>query len=57
MTRVEYVWMIEENTRAQLMNLGAHTSVVRFTLLGHVHEVVVGNDEFEFIGEEGNDED
>lgn len=57
MNRVEYVWMIEENTRAELINLGAHTSVVKFTLMGHVHEVVVSNDEFEFIGEEGNDED
>lgn len=53
----EYVWMIEENTRAELIQLGAHVSVVKFTLYGTVYEVVVNNDEFNYVGEEGDDDD
>lgn len=49
--------MIEENTRAELLSYGAHISVVRFTLGGTVHEVVVSNDEFEYNGDEYDDED
>lgn len=54
---VEYVWMIEENVRAELVNLGAHTSRVVFRLGGTVYDVVVGNDEYEFIGEDIDDDE
>jgi hypothetical protein len=53
----EYVWLIEENVRAELVQLGAFASVVRFTKLGTVFEVAVNSDEFYFIGEEGNDDE
>lgn len=54
----EYVWVIEDNMRlrAQLIQLGAYASVVRYTLYGTVYEVVVNNDEFEYIGEELDDD-
>lgn len=53
----EYVWMIEEGLRAELINLGAHVSVVRYRHKGTVYQVLASNDEFEHIREEGNDED
>lgn len=52
----EYVWLIEENLRAELINLGAYTSVVRFTQFGTLFEIAVNNDEF-IIGEDGNDDE
>lgn len=55
--RAEYVWLIEENTRAELIQLGAFASVVKYTQYGTVYEVVVNNDEFEHIGEEPDDDD
>lgn len=53
----EYVWLIEENLRAELIQLGAHVSVVKYTLYGTVYEVVTDNDNFNNIGEEGNDDE
>lgn len=55
--QAEYVWLIDEGVRAEVINYGAYVSVVRYTLSGHVHEVVVSNDEFNIIGEEGNDDE
>lgn len=55
--RPEYVWLIEENVRGELVQLGAHVSVVRFTLYGTVYEVVMDNDNLNNIGEEGNDDE
>jgi hypothetical protein len=51
------VWLIEENLRAELIQLGAHVSVVKYTLYGTVYEVVTDNDNFNNIGEEGNDDE
>lgn len=53
----EYVWLIEENLKAELVHLGAHASVVRFTQFGTLFEVAVNNDEFNFMGEDGNDDE
>lgn len=54
--RTEYVWMIEEGVRAELISLGAHVSVVKFTLYGTVYQVVVNNDEFDYREEDNDDE-
>lgn len=51
------MWLIEENVRAKLIQLGAFASVVSFTQYGTLFEVAVNNDEFYFIGEEGNDDE
>jgi len=53
----EYVWLIEEGVRAEVVSHGAYASVVRFTLFGTLHEVVVDNNEFNYLGEEGNDDE
>ena len=52
----EYVWLIEENVRAELVHLGAFASVVRFTKMGTKFEIAVNSDEFYFIEEDGNDD-
>jgi hypothetical protein len=51
----EIVWLHEERTFAELINLGAFYSTVRFTRGGIDWEIQVGNDEFEYY--EGNDDD
>lgn len=55
----EYVWVIEDNQRirAEVVQMGAFASVVKYTLYGTVYEVAVNNDEFEYIGEEEIDDD
>ena len=55
--QAEYVWMIEEGVRAELLNLGAHASVVKFTLYGTIYQVLVDNDEFNYIREEDDDDE
>ena len=52
---MEIVWLIDERTFAELVNLGAHASLVRYIRGGHEYEVYVDNDEFEY--REGNDID
>lgn len=53
----EYVWLTEERTFAELLNLGAHASLVRYTREGHDFEVYVDNDEFEYREDDDSDED
>lgn len=52
-----YVWIEDEGLYAELISYGAHVSVVKFLALGVEHTVVVNNDEFEYFGEEYDDED
>lgn len=52
----EYVWLTEERHYAELVNYGAHFSLVRYTRYGYDFEVLVSNDELNFI-EADNDED
>lgn len=50
----EIVWLTEERTFAQLINLGAHYSIVRYTH-GHIdYEVLISNDEFKYVEGEGS---
>lgn len=41
-----YVWVIEENVRGRVINLGAHYARVRYTINGIDFEVDLLNDEF-----------
>lgn len=50
------VWLTEERTFAELINLGAYYSMVRYTRFGHDLEVLVPNDEFIYYGDD-SDED
>lgn len=54
---MEIVWLIDERTHAELVNLGAHASLVRYTRKGHEFEVYVDNDEFEYREENDSDSD
>lgn len=57
MTRqTEYVWLSEDGVYAEVISLGAYASVVRYVLGGVEYEVVVSNDEFEYFGEDDDDE-
>ena len=40
------VWMIEEQTTAELVSFGAHSSRVQFTLDGIHYDEVVMNEDF-----------
>ena len=53
----EFVWMTDEQVYAEVVSLGAHVSVVKFTQAGVEYQVVVNNDEFEYFGEQDDDED
>lgn len=53
MTPPEIVWLVDERTYAQLVSLGAYFSKVKYTREGIDYEVLVSNDEFEYI--EGED--
>lgn len=52
----EIVWLTEERHYAELTNLGAHLSLVRYTRGGIDYEVLIPNDEFDYIGDD-RDED
>lgn len=52
----EMVWLREENRRAVLINLGTVFSTVAYTDRGVEYEVLVENDEFDFIGEDDEDD-
>lgn len=54
---MEIVWLTEERLFAELVNLGAHASLVRYTRAGNEYEVYVDNDEFEYREEDDSDED
>lgn len=54
---IEIVWLTEERCFAQLLNLGAYMSTVRYTRGGIEYEVLIDNDEFEFYEGNDNDED
>lgn len=53
----EYVWMIEDGVRAELLSLGAHASLVRYSYRGTVYQVLVDNDDFEHISREEDSDD
>jgi hypothetical protein len=55
--RTEYVWMHEFGVLAELLNLGAHVSLVRYSYRGTVYQVLVDNDEFDYREEDSDDED
>ena len=52
-----YVWLTEERTWARLLNLGAYFSKVQFSRGGIDYEILIGNDEFEFSGEDTDIDD
>lgn len=54
--RNEIVWLTEERTYGELLSLGAHYSMVRYTRGGIDYEVLVSNDEFD-IKYDGEDDD
>jgi hypothetical protein len=54
----DLVWLTEERHFAELIFLGAHYAIVRYTRGGIDYEVIVDNNEFEHIDERGDsDED
>lgn len=53
----EYVWLIEENVRAEMVNRGAYVSTVEYRLEGNKYITVVDNDEFNEIRRELDDDD
>lgn len=55
MPKPEIVWLIEERTFAEIVQRGAHFSMVTYSQGGYEYEILVGNDEFEDY--EGNDDD
>lgn len=55
--QTEYVWMIEDGVIAELLNLGAHVSLVKYSYRGTVYQVLVDNDEFEYYREEDSDDE
>lgn len=55
MPKPEIVWLNEERTFAELIQRGAHFSMVKYTQGGYEYEILVGNDEFDDY--EGNDND
>lgn len=57
MSTPEIVWLEEERTYAELLSLGAFFSTVRYTREGIDYEVLVSNDEFDYIEGEGADGD
>jgi hypothetical protein len=52
---MELVFLTDERIVAQLIELGAYASRVRYTRMGIEYEVVVTNDEFEYIEREEDD--
>lgn len=46
---MEYVYLIHENMMAELVSLGAHMSLIRYSKDGVLTEEYVLNDEFEAI--------
>ena len=48
------VWLNEERTHAELISLGAYCSLVRYTRDGVIWEVIIDNDEFNFIEDEND---
>lgn len=57
MKEVEYVWMVEDHVRAELLTLGAFTSFVRYNLKGTIYETFVDNNEFEYLREDFDDDE
>lgn len=58
MKNPEYVWMIEERVRAEVISLGAHVSVVKYRTDEKTHVITaVTNDEFDFMEEDIDDTD
>lgn len=51
------VWLIEENVPGELINHSAYFSSVRYFHMGTWWEELRDNDDFNFIGEEYDDED
>jgi hypothetical protein len=49
--------MHEFGVLAELLNLGAHVSLVRYSYRGTVYQVLVDNDEFDYREEDSDDED
>jgi len=54
---IEYVWLTDERTFAELVRLGAHFSTVRYTREGIDYEVIVSNDEFDYWEDDASDYD
>lgn len=58
MSTPEYVWLHEERMFAELVFLGAYYSQVRYTREGIDYEVLVSNDEFDYVeGDNDGDDD
>ena len=57
MSHYELVWLEDERVYAELIHLGAFFSKVRYTVEGIDYEVLVSNDEVEYIYNEGEDAD
>lgn len=57
MSTPEVVWLTDERTFAWLINVGAYYSLVKYTQEGIDYEVLVDNDEYEYIEREGTDRD
>lgn len=51
------VWLIEENVQGELLNQGAHFSLVKYTHMGMVWEELRDNGDFNYIGEEDSDDE
>jgi hypothetical protein len=49
--------MIEDGVKAELLSLGAHVSLVRYSYRGTVYQVLVDNDDFEHISREEDSDD
>ena len=55
--REEVIWLIEERTFGTLLNLGAYYSMVRYTKKGIDYEVLLSNDEFDYVDGEVSEDD
>jgi len=55
MTPVEVIWLTEERVHGLLLNMGAHYSTVKYTKNGMEYQVLIENNEFNFIDEQDDD--
>lgn len=55
--RPEYVWLIDENVRGEVLSHGAHVSLIRYFHMKMWWEEFRDNSDFNYIGEEGNDDE
>lgn len=56
MSNSNIVWLIEERTFGEIVNLGAFFSTIRYAHGGIDYEVLMDNNDFEYHGDEDDDD-